>query len=67
MKAIGVAPLLAALRGETTLAAALAATAAATRAYAKRQSTWFRNQTADTDRGCRPVSGRRSPPEVTIW
>ncbi len=45
MKAIGVAPLLAAARGEISLAAAIAATAAATRRYAKRQSTWFRNQT----------------------
>jgi tRNA dimethylallyltransferase len=45
MKAIGVAPLLAAARGEIGLDAAIAATAAATRRYAKRQSTWFRNQT----------------------
>ena len=45
MKAIGVAALLAASRGEITLDTAVAATAAATRRYAKRQSTWFRNQT----------------------
>ncbi len=45
MKAIGVAAFLAAARGEITLDAAIAATAAATRRYAKRQSTWFRNQT----------------------
>jgi len=45
MKAIGVAPLLAAVRGETTPDAALAATALATRRYAKRQQTWFRHQT----------------------
>ncbi len=48
MKAIGVAPLAAHLRGSATLDAALAATAAATRAYAKRQSTWFRNQPLTT-------------------
>jgi tRNA dimethylallyltransferase len=45
MKALGVAPLTAAARGEIPLDAAIAATAAATRQYAKRQSTWFRNQT----------------------
>lgn len=45
MRAIGVAPLLAAVRGEVTLAAAIAATRTATRHYAKRQATWFRNQT----------------------
>ncbi len=45
MKAIGVAPFLAAARGEMTLDAAVAATALATRRYAKRQATWFRNQT----------------------
>ncbi len=45
MKAIGVAPFLAAARGEIALDAAVAATALATRRYAKRQATWFRNQT----------------------
>lgn len=45
MKAIGVAALHAAARDEIGLDAAIAATAAATRRYAKRQSTWFRNQT----------------------
>ena len=45
MKAIGVAPLLAAARGDMSLADAIVVTAAATRRYAKRQSTWFRNQT----------------------
>ncbi len=45
MKAIGVAPLLALARGEVDQATAAAQVAAATRRYAKRQSTWFRNQT----------------------
>ncbi len=50
MRAIGVAPLLAATRGEMTLDAALDATRAATRHYAKRQATWFHNQTRDWPR-----------------
>ena len=50
MRAIGVAPLLAATRGELPLADAVAATEHATRRYAKRQSTWFRNQTPDWPR-----------------
>ena len=45
MRALGVAPLLAALGGRVTLAAAVADTAAATQRFAKRQQTWFRNQT----------------------
>jgi len=45
MRALGVATLLAALGGRITLAAAVADTAAATRQFAKRQQTWFRNQT----------------------
>ncbi len=45
MRALGVGPLLAAARGEITPDAAIAATAIATRQYAKRQQTWFRNQT----------------------
>lgn len=45
MKAIGVVPLLAALRGEIPLDAAIATTRLATCRYAKRQATWFRNQT----------------------
>lgn len=50
MRAIGVAPLLAAVRGAVTVAAAVAATQVATRHYAKRQTTWFRNQTPDWPR-----------------
>ena len=44
MKAIGVQQISAMLRGEMTRAEVLAAGAAATRQYAKRQMTWFRNQ-----------------------
>ncbi|WAJ26488.1 tRNA (adenosine(37)-N6)-dimethylallyltransferase MiaA [Antarcticirhabdus aurantiaca] len=43
-KAIGVSELAAALRGETSLAAASQAAKTRSRAYAKRQETWFRNQ-----------------------
>ena len=43
-KAIGVRELLAADRGEMSLDAAIARAKTATRQYAKRQSTWFRNQ-----------------------
>ncbi len=45
MKALGVPPLLAALRGEITMPAAMEHARATTRHYAKRQVTWFRNQT----------------------
>jgi tRNA dimethylallyltransferase len=44
MKAIGVPQLGAFIRGETPLEEAVAAAKAATRQYAKRQSTWFRHQ-----------------------
>jgi tRNA dimethylallyltransferase len=47
MKAVGVREFAAHLAGETTLAAAVEATRQATRNYAKRQLTWFRNQTPD--------------------
>jgi tRNA dimethylallyltransferase len=47
MKALGVAPFLAHLHSEISLAAALDATRRDTRRYAKRQQTWFRNQTPD--------------------
>lgn len=50
MKAVGVRELAAHLDGETDLDTALAATRQATRNYAKRQLTWFRNQTADWPR-----------------
>ncbi len=45
MKAVGVREFAAHLAGETTLDAAIDATRQATRNYAKRQLTWFRNQT----------------------
>ncbi|HEX8470286.1 MAG TPA: tRNA (adenosine(37)-N6)-dimethylallyltransferase MiaA, partial [Brevundimonas sp.] len=38
------------LAGETTLEAAVDAARQATRNYAKRQLTWFRNQTQDWPR-----------------
>jgi tRNA dimethylallyltransferase len=44
MKAIGVLQIAAMLRGEMTRAEVLEKGAAATRQYAKRQMTWFRNQ-----------------------
>ncbi|TCR83549.1 tRNA (adenosine(37)-N6)-dimethylallyltransferase MiaA [Rhizobium sp. BK376] len=44
MKAIGVSQIAAMIRGEMTLADVLRTGAAATRQYAKRQMTWFRNQ-----------------------
>lgn len=50
MKAVGVREFAAHLAGETTLAAAIEATRQATRNYAKRQLTWFRNQTPDWTR-----------------
>jgi tRNA dimethylallyltransferase len=44
MKAIGVRELQAALSGEISMAEAIERAKIATRQYAKRQSTWFRNQ-----------------------
>ncbi|WP_245293995.1 tRNA (adenosine(37)-N6)-dimethylallyltransferase MiaA [Methylobrevis pamukkalensis] len=44
MKAIGVPEMVAAARGERDLAAAVEAAVTATRRYARRQETWFRNQ-----------------------
>ena len=44
MRAIGVPQIASHLRGDTTRAEALDLTQAATRQYAKRQYTWFRNQ-----------------------
>ena len=49
-RAIGAAELVAHLRGEMTLAAARAAAQAASRQYAKRQRTWFRNRMTDWER-----------------
>lgn len=50
MKAVGVRELAAHLRGETTREEALAQMRQATRNYAKRQLTWFRNQMPDWER-----------------
>lgn len=50
MKAVGVREFAAHLAGEVSLDAAVAATRQATRNYAKRQMTWFRNQTPDWPR-----------------
>ena len=50
MKAVGVREFGAHLAGELSLEAAIEAARQATRNYAKRQLTWFRNQTADWPR-----------------
>lgn len=50
MKAVGVREFSAHLAGDKTLTAAMNLTARETRRYAKRQSTWFRNQTPDWPR-----------------
>ena len=47
MKAVGVRELMAHLGGEASLKQAMEQTRQATRNYAKRQLTWFRNQTPD--------------------
>lgn len=50
MKAVGVREFKGYLDGDLSMATAVAATQQATRNYAKRQLTWFRNQTADWPR-----------------
>jgi tRNA dimethylallyltransferase len=50
LKAVGYREFAAHLRGETTLQQALDAARQETRRYAKRQLTWFRNQTPDWPR-----------------
>ncbi|MBW8303563.1 MAG: tRNA (adenosine(37)-N6)-dimethylallyltransferase MiaA [Brevundimonas sp.] len=60
MKAVGVREFAAHLAGETTLEAAVEATRQATRNYAKRQLTWFRNQTPDWRRPLTVVNNPRS-------
>jgi tRNA dimethylallyltransferase len=50
LKAVGYRELAGHLRGETTLDEALDAARQETRRYAKRQMTWFRNQTPDWER-----------------
>ncbi len=53
LRALGVAEFAAVLAGDMTIDAAIAAVAATTRQYQKRQSTWGRSQAADW----RPVAG----------
>lgn len=55
MKAIGVPELGGYLRGKVTLDEAIARAKAATRQYAKRQDTWFRNQLGPEWRRIQPV------------
>lgn len=61
MKALGAAELMAHLRGELTLSAAVDLAKANTRRFAKRQITWFRNQApgwmraADSDAAVRNI------------
>jgi tRNA dimethylallyltransferase len=50
MKALGVSPFAAHLRGELTLDDAIAQAQRDTRRYAKRQATWFRHQATDWER-----------------
>ena len=50
LKAVGYREFAAHLRGDTTLEQALDAARQETRRYAKRQLTWFRNQTPDWER-----------------
>jgi tRNA dimethylallyltransferase len=50
MRALGVREFMAALGGEITTAAAVQRAKMETRRYAKRQSTWFRNQMPDWPR-----------------
>lgn len=61
MRAIGVPEIAALLRGEKTREETLAAGAAATRRYAKRQYTWFRNQPP----GDWPRAS--AAPDLTVW
>jgi tRNA dimethylallyltransferase len=50
MKAVGLRELAAHAAGEASLEAAIAAAQQSSRRYAKRQLTWFRNQTPDWPR-----------------
>jgi tRNA dimethylallyltransferase len=50
MKAVGLRELAAHLSGELTLPEAIALAQQETRRYAKRQLTWFRNQTSEWER-----------------
>ncbi len=54
MKALGAPELIAHLRGDLSLEQALETARQSTRRYAKRQTTWFRNQTPDWPRLAAP-------------
>ncbi|KQW28795.1 tRNA dimethylallyltransferase [Rhizobium sp. Root274] len=58
MKAIGVSQIAAMLRGEVTRDVAIERASAATRQYAKRQMTWFRNQMDESWERIDPASYR---------
>ncbi|MBC7667526.1 MAG: tRNA (adenosine(37)-N6)-dimethylallyltransferase MiaA [Gemmatimonadaceae bacterium] len=64
LKAVGYRQLAAYLRGEISLDAALDDARQETRRYAKRQMTWFRNQTPDWERvdALAPSGSLRDPP-----
>ena len=65
MKAVGVPEFSACLRGEISLLAACAKVQQATRHYAKRQMTWFRNQMADARRVV--LAESRHAEELQFW
>jgi tRNA dimethylallyltransferase len=58
MKAIGVSQIAAMLAGEITREDAVELASAATRQYAKRQMTWFRNQMDESWTRIDPASGK---------
>lgn len=60
MKAIGVSQIAAMLKGEMTRQQVIEKAAAATRQYAKRQMTWFRNQMDDTWHRMDPTGPERA-------
>ena len=67
MRAIGVADLIAHLRGELTLEEAVAAGTQATRRYAKRQYTWFAHQPpADWPRFAEPLGTASLPAALAL-
>lgn len=65
MKALGVPPLARHLVGEMSLEAAVALARRDTRHYAKRQTTWFRNQTPDWRR-VNPVETTKFVDDIAI-
>jgi tRNA dimethylallyltransferase len=60
MKAIGVSQIAAMLKGEMTREAVMETAAAATRQYAKRQMTWFRNQMDESWKRIDPATADQS-------